>query len=87
MHAVPHSCRLAVAPVARLVFGQEQREGDLRFAHLRLRWDWLCFGRAAWTFSPCTRESWSYHRSDTASLLRVLQVYTLATVLLDGLPL
>ena len=38
MHAAPHSCRLAVAPVARLVFGQEQREGDLRFAHLRLRW-------------------------------------------------
>ncbi|KAL4860116.1 ATP-binding cassette sub-family D member 4 [Chlorella vulgaris] len=29
--------RLAVAPVARLVFRQERREGDLRFAHLRLR--------------------------------------------------
>ncbi|KAL4434207.1 hypothetical protein ABPG75_000648 [Micractinium tetrahymenae] len=29
--------RLAVAPVSRLVFRQERREGDLRFAHLRLR--------------------------------------------------
>ena len=30
--------RLVVAPVAQLVFQQERREGDLRFAHLRLRW-------------------------------------------------
>lgn len=29
--------RLAVAPVSRLVFRQERREGDLRFSHLRLR--------------------------------------------------
>ena len=31
-------CRLVVAPLARLVFEQERREGDLRYAHLRLRW-------------------------------------------------
>jgi hypothetical protein len=29
--------RLALAPVARLVFCQERREGDLRYAHVRLR--------------------------------------------------
>lgn len=49
-----------MAPVARLVFGQERREGDLRFAHLRLRWGCLpqgvcgrCAARAALLAPRC----------------------------------
>ena len=38
-------------------------------------------------FPPCTCEGWSDHRSDTASLLRVQKVHTIATLLHAGLPL
>lgn len=30
-------CSLIIRPIARLVFKQERKEGDFRFAHMRLR--------------------------------------------------
>jgi len=34
---LPMHCSLIIRPIARLVFEQERKEGDFRFAHMRLR--------------------------------------------------
>lgn len=37
LNLLPMHCSLIIRPIARLIFKQECKEGDFRFAHMRLR--------------------------------------------------